>query len=326
MSNISYFCGWSDDNLLKPYCWNRWSCYPHFCRLAGPGLQILQILPFCRIISASARDCDTFITYHGVDFWDWGGRMSTNTFMIMSLLWIHNIYIVSLNYLSQLLSKTFFTSEQFILILASTFKPNGSLSSTVYSVLGHLSSITYQPFDTALTGGFCIKLLYIWAFTALVVNHKWYVHRRSKNWWYRLEPDLWIASNIMAPNGLLPFPLISPSTIILHHIHIFLERAGVPSLSYCHWSIYFFSPPMRRLYSLLCWVNFQLLILWTRTIWNQYLYQQQWIPEAALAKMLCSFKNTIDAIPIDKYYFRGSWCEQDKWYMKSIRGREIFQD
>ena len=85
MSNISYFCGWSDDNLLKPYCWNRWSCYPHFCRLAGPGLQILQILPFCRIISASARDCDTFITYHGVDFWDWGGRMSTNTFMIMSL-------------------------------------------------------------------------------------------------------------------------------------------------------------------------------------------------------------------------------------------------
>ena len=105
-----------------------------------------------------------------------------------------------------------------------------------------------------------------------------------------------------------------------------IERAGVPSLSYCHWSIYFFSPPMRRLYSLLCWVNFQLLILWTRTIWNQYLYQQQWIPEAALAKMLCSFKNTIDAIPIDKYYFRGSWCEQDKWYMKSIRGREIFQD
>ena len=154
MSNISYFCGWSDDNLLKPYCWNRWSCYPHFCRLAGPGLQILQILPFCRIISASARDCDTFITYHGVDFWDWGGRMSTNTFMIMSLLWIHNIYIVSLNYLSQLLSKTSFTSEQFILILSSTFKPNGSLSSTVYSVLGHLSSIIYQPFDTALTGGF----------------------------------------------------------------------------------------------------------------------------------------------------------------------------
>ena len=96
MSNISYFCGWSDDNLLKPYCWNRWSCYPHFCRLAGPGLQILQILPFCRIISASARDCDTFITYHGVDFWDWGGRMSTNIFMIVSLLWIHNIYIYSL--------------------------------------------------------------------------------------------------------------------------------------------------------------------------------------------------------------------------------------
>ena len=104
------------------------------------------------------------------------------------------------------------------------------------------------------------------------------------------------------------------------------ERAGVPLLSYCHWSIYFFSPPMRGLYSLLCWVNFQLLILWTRIIWNQYFYQQQWIPEAALAKMLCSFKNTIDAIPIDKYYFRGSWCEQDKWYMKSIRGREIFQD
>ena len=49
------------------------------------------------------------------------------------------------------------------------------------------------------------------------------MHRRSKNWWYRLEPDLWIASNIMAPNGLLPFPVISPSTIILHHIHIFLE-------------------------------------------------------------------------------------------------------
>ena len=37
-------------------------------------------------------------------------------------------------------------------------------------------------------------------------------------------------------------------------------------------------------------------------------------------------KVTIDAIPIDEYYFRGPWCEQDKWYMKSIRGREIFQD
>ena len=43
-------------------------------------------------------------------------------------------------------------------------------------------------------------------------------------------------------------------------------RAGVPSLSYCHWLIHFFSPPMRRLYSLLCRVNFQLHILCTRII------------------------------------------------------------
>ena len=37
-------------------------------------------------------------------------------------------------------------------------------------------------------------------------------------------------------------------------------------------------------------------------------------------------EDTIDAFPIYQYYFRGPWCDQAKWYMRSIRGRKIFQD
>ena len=45
-------------------------------------------------------------------------------------LWSNDKIIILLNFWSPLLSKTYFISEQFILLLASTFKPIGSLSST----------------------------------------------------------------------------------------------------------------------------------------------------------------------------------------------------
>ena len=53
-------------------------------------------------------------------------------------------------------------------------------------------------------------------------------------------------------------------------------------------------------------------IIWTRSIWNQYL---DGFPE----------QDTTDAFPINnKHYFRGTWCEQKEWLMRSVRGRGYY--